>query len=86
MGTAGMTMTNAERHWVARVMLIISNVSDSRGEACFAPAGAVEGSIRNNAAEGVLHAAQNLIKAADRRDSSLTVSRPLLGRASELVE
>jgi hypothetical protein len=53
-----MTMTNAERQWLARVMLTISDVAFRE------PCNAATGSARNSAVEGALRAAQSLVQAA----------------------
>jgi hypothetical protein len=55
-----MTMTNAERRWLARVMLTISDVAFRE------PCDAGGSAVRSGAAEDVLSAAENLIHAAGR--------------------
>jgi len=55
-----MTMTDAERQWLTRVMLTIRQVAF--GE----PSRAVASSVRNDPAEEVLRAAQGLIQVTGR--------------------
>ena len=70
-GIIGMTMTNAERRWLARVMLTISDVAFRES---FNAGGSA---VRSGAAEDVLRAAQSLIQ---------VTGQPAVGRAARLSQ